>query len=152
MIPRDYQVYEILEEIEKLTSKSNKIEILGTKFKDHTPLLRILKMNFCDTVQSIFPEGEPPFKKEEDDGPGKSSLWVYLKHFPYFVKCGIAQKLPPLKREQILIEMLESVDLKEAEMFCVAKDKALETQYPSITLEVVQKAFPGLIIKKGSAK
>lgn len=145
---RDYQVYEIFEELEKLSNFENKVEFLKTKFSDHTPLHRILKMNFCKTIISVFPSGEPPFNKTETDGPERASLWSYVKHFPIFVRSGKSANMNSLQREKIFIEMLEAVESKEAELICLAKDGKIETVYPSVTLELAQSAFPELKIEE----
>jgi len=142
---KDMQVFEILDKIENIVDEGNKVEYLVENFSDHKPLQYILKWNFCDTVRSVIPDGTPPYNTEEQDGPSRSSLWSYLSVFPVFVVSQQSQKMPALKREQIFIEMLESLDNKEAEMICLVKDKALTERW-NISLDVVQKAFPSLSI------
>ena len=148
--PRDYQVHEILEEIESINNVDNKVEQLQNKFSDHTPLLRILKMNFCDTIVSMLPEGTPPFNREESDGPNISSLWAYTQVFPVIVRSGQSIKMKPLQIERIFIEMLEAVDVKEADTVCLAKDKKLQEVYPSLTIDLVKRAFPSLNIQSAN--
>ena len=142
---KDMQVFEILNELDELKSDVEKIQLLQTKYGDHTPLHRILQMNFSDNIVSILPEGEPPFNKEEDDGPSKASLWSYIRQFPIFVKSTQSQRMKMLQIERIFIEMLEAVGPSEASMFCLAKDKKLSTRW-SITADVASTAFPGLNI------
>jgi len=147
MIPNDYQVFEILEELEKIESFDNRVELLQTKFKGHTPLLRLLKMNFCKSIVSVFPTGTPPFNREESDGPERAALWSYVRHFPIFVRSGKSAGMRALQREKIFIEMLEAIDSKEADLVCAAKDGKLEESYPSVTLDLVTTAFPELKIE-----
>lgn len=142
---KDMQVFEILEEISKIKNDELKIEILKEKYSDHIPLLRILKMNFCESIISMLPEGVPPFNREKIDGPSKSSLWMYVKHFPAFVRSGQSLKMKPLQIERIFIEMLEAIDVAEADIVCLAKDKGISEKY-DIPVEVVQRAFPQLQI------
>ena len=143
--PRDYQVNEIFQEVQEIKSFDNQVEHLQTKFSDHVPLQRILKMNFCDTIVSMLPEGTPPFNREEADGPQPSSLWSYLQVFPTIVRSAQSVKMKPLQIERVFIEMLEAVDVTEADTICLAKDKKLQTKYPALTLDLVTRAFPGLI-------
>lgn len=143
--PRDYQVNEIFQEVQEIKSFDNQVEHLQTKFSDHVPLQRILKMNFCDTIVSMLPEGTPPFNREEADGPQPSSLWSYLQVFPTIVRSAQSVKMKPLQIERVFIEMLEAVDVVEADTICLAKDKKLQTKYPALTLDLVTRAFPGLI-------
>ena len=142
--PRDMDVCEILDELVKIKSEENAVEWLQTKYGDHQPLQYILKMNYCSTIVSMLPEGEPPFNKEPIDGPSRSSLWNYLKMFPAFVRSAQSMKMKASQIEKIFIEMLDSIDPREAEMVCLAKDRQLESKW-DIDLNVVKAAFPNLI-------
>ena len=141
---RDYDVFEILKELDTIKDTSNKIEWLRDNFSDHQPLYYILKMNYCGTIQSVLPEGEPPFTKGDTDGPTPASLWSYLKVFPMIVRSAQSQKMPMMRIEQLFIEMLEAIEVAEAEMLCLAKDRKLEERF-GITRELVVAAFPQLI-------
>ena len=144
MKSRDYDVYEILNELATIKSRSNKIEWLKTNFADHKPLRYALKMNYCGTIQTILPEGEPPFNKGETDGPTPASLWSYIKIFPMVVRSAQSAKMTMIRIEQLFVEMLEAIEPKEAEMICLAKDRKLEERF-EIDLEMVKAAFPDLI-------
>lgn len=140
------QVFEILSEISNLTTDELKTNTLQKKYYDHTPLHRILKMNYCDTIQPMVPDGTPPFNRNENaDGPNHASLWEYIRLFPVIVRSAQSVKMKPLQIERTFIEMLEAVDAKEAEIVCLAKDKKLQTKY-EISSDVVKKAFPVLNI------
>lgn len=138
------QVFEILNDVDKLDSRAAKIEELK-KYSEHTPFKYVIKMNYCDTIKSLIPEGEPPYNKDEQDGPSRSSLWSYLKTFPMFVVSTQAENMRALQREQLYIEMLEAIDNEEAVVMNLAKDKKLQTVY-SIDVGMVQQAFPDLEI------
>ena len=140
------QVFEILSEISKLPTDELKTNTLQKKYYDHTPLHRILKMNYCDTIQPMVPDGTPPFNRNDNaDGPNHSSLWEYIRLFPVIVRSAQSVKMRPLQIERTFIEMLEAVDANEAEIICLAKDKKLQTKY-EISSEVVKNAFPVLNI------
>lgn len=144
--PRDMQVNEILSEISNLKSDELKVQTLKQKYYDHTPLHRVLKMNYCDSIVSMLPDGTPPFTRNEDhDGPNHSSLWEYIRMFPIIVRSTQSLNMRPLQIERNFIEMLEAVDPQEAETICLAKDKILETKY-QISLDVVKESFPQLQI------
>ena len=145
--PRDMQVHEILTALCNKKSDEEKVNFLRTKFNDHQPLRYIVKMAFCATIVSCIPLGEPPFHKQESDGPSKSSLWQYLKMFPMFVETPKSLAIPILKRESMFIEMLESLEPKEAEMVCLAKDKNLESKW-DVPADIFMRAFPDLQIYK----
>jgi len=65
---QDMQVYEILEELDACTTKQRKVDLIRTKYSNHTPLQYVLRWNFDNSINSLLPEGEPPFDKEEKDG------------------------------------------------------------------------------------
>lgn len=136
---RDYQVYEILEEVQALETDIARVARLK-EFQEHTPLQYVLKWNFCDTLKSLVPEGSPPYESAED-GPSPASLWGYLKVFPKFVDCPEGRALPALRRESLFIEMLQAVDKDEAELLIAVKDK----KYDGLNVSVIMEAFPGLI-------
>lgn len=142
--PRDMDVFEILGKLDTISDKSNKAEWLKDNFTGHQPLQYVLKMNYCGTIRSKLPEGEPPFNKTETDGPTPASLWSYLKTFPLLVQSVQSNKMPMIRIEQLFIEMLEAIEPKEAETVCLAKDRKLEERF-GITSEIVRVAFPGLI-------
>lgn len=140
------QVFEILSEISKLPTDELKVSTLQKKYYDHTPLHRILKMNYCDTIHPMVPEGTPPFNRNDNaDGPNHSSLWEYIRLFPVIVRSAQSIKMRPLQIERTFIEMLEAVDANEAEVICLAKDKKLHTKF-EISSDVVKSAFPVLNI------
>jgi Glu-tRNA(Gln) amidotransferase subunit E-like FAD-binding protein len=145
--PRDMDVYEILTDLEKIKEHKNKVEWLSSNFKDHQPLMYILKMNYCSSIVSVLPEGIPPFNSGETDGPTPAGLWQYLRVFPTFVRSVQSSKMKMLQIEQIFIEMLEAIEPKEAELVCLAKDRKLEEKY-LIDVDLVTEAFPGLIQQK----
>jgi hypothetical protein len=51
--------------------------------------------------------------------------------------------LNAIKREQIFIQMLESINADDAELLVAMKDK--KSPYKNITKDIVVEAFPGLI-------
>ena len=146
--PQDMQVFEILNEISELSDTEQKINILKTKYYDHTPLHRILKMNFCKTIIPMLPEGSPPFNRNDGaDGPNQSSLWNFVRVFPVIVKSQQSIKMKSLQIENMFIEMLEAVDPDEADVICLAKDKRLESKF-EVDFNVVTSAFPMLNIEQ----
>lgn len=139
------QVFEILKSLEETPGRTAKIEELK-KYSEHTPFKYVMKMNFCSTIVSVIPEGEPPYRKDEQDGPSRASLWSYLKSFPIFVQSGQSDNMRAMQRERIFIEMLEAIDNDEAIAVVLAKDKNLQSKY-SIDASMMQEAFPDLDIR-----
>ena len=144
---RDMQVHEILKEISDLKSDELKVKTLQQKYYDHTPLHRILKMNYCETIQPMLPDGIPPFNRNEGaDGPNHASLWEYIRIFPVIVRSTQSMNMRPLQIERTFIEMLEAVDPAEADIVCLAKDKKITEVY-DISVDVINEALPQLQIQ-----
>lgn len=138
--PRDHDVFEILEELEKISARANKIEWLRTNFRDHKPLEYMIRLNYDKNIVSKVPTGAPPYNKEEQDGPSRSNLWQYLQVFPAFVVSTQSQKMKIMQIERMFIEMLDSLANKEAELVILAKDRQLESVY-NIDLDLFESAF-----------
>ena len=65
--------------------------------------------------------------------------------FKYFFKGPIANDLQPLKRESLFLNLLETLDVEEAELLIAAKDKKMK--YKGITKKLVKDTFPNLIVR-----
>ena len=63
--------------------------------------------------------------------------------FPNFVDSAQGRQLPELKRENLFIEMLDALDLEEANVIVLAKDGKLDEKY-DITIDVVNAAYPDI--------
>lgn len=133
-------ISEILELLEKATSKKEKIDILK---RYEAPVLRgILRINFDPTVKMDLPEGEPPFKKEVDRPRGMSPTTLQNEYRRFYIWVDPKTNLSKIKKESLFIELLESIDVSEAEVVCLAKDKKLHKKYKSLKEDVVREAFP----------
>ena len=146
-------ISEVLQGLTEVKGKElHKARVAYLKSKDSVPLRDVLRINFDEAVVSLLPKGEPPFTK--DDAPAgyeHLSLYKGYRKFKYFFK-GIYSGMDQGKREKMFIDLLESLNGKEAEMLCLAKDGNLYDAYKGLTLKVVQDAFPGLIVKAPEKK
>ena len=52
----------------------------------------------------------------------------------------------------MFVDLLESLNGKEAKVLLLAKERNLYDEYKGLTLKVVQDAFPGLILKAPEKK
>jgi hypothetical protein len=132
-------VFEVFEALEKASKKEDKIKIL--KENESWALKDIIRGSMDKTVSWNLPGGEPPYTPAEDHNH-PSSLMRENKNFKYFVKGGPGDKMPPFKRENIFIGMIEGVHPQEAKLIIgmINKEKP-----PSITRSLVKEVFPGLL-------
>ena len=134
-------VHEILELASKQRSKVKKAEILQEYSNDALKTLFI--WNFDETVISLIPQGEVPYKENEVPvGTDHTSLRKEYKHLFNFVKGG-NDSLSSLRRETMFIQMLEGLHPEEAKVLCLVKDKQLQTKY-KVSYEVVKDAYPDI--------
>jgi len=134
--------YEQLDEIEKEKDETRKLQLIK-EYASRPPLNFILSLNFNSTVKLDLPEGMPPMDPKDMDmlthpdfmGQLGSTI-ARLRH------CVPGNDLKKFKKEQIFYEVLTNCPLKDAEILCSAKDKALTELYPSVTGELVAKVFP----------
>ena len=140
-LPPNAFVHEILGHVSKQRSVAKKVEVLKEYRND--ALTAILIWNFDDTVQSLLPEGEVPFNKNEVPvGTDHTSLRKEWRNLYHFVKGG-NDRLSKTRRETMFIQMLEGLHPDEAEIICLVKDKNLGTKF-KLTKEQVSKAFPDI--------
>ena len=140
-LPPNPFVHEILELVSKQRSRAKKVEILQ-KYEDLS-LKTLFIWNFDDTVISVVPEGDVPYKENEVPiGTDHTSLRREYKHLYNFVKGG-NDGLSSLRRETMFIQMLEGLHPEEAKILCLVKDKCLQTKY-KLTYDVVAEAYPDI--------
>ena len=141
-LPPNPFAHEVLELVSKQRTKAKKIEILQEYESD--ALKSILIWNFDQTVVSMVPEGEVPFKKNEVPiGTDHTSLRREWKNLFHFIKGG-NDELSSLRRETMFIQMLEGLHPEEAKIICLVKDKNLTQKY-KLTRDLVAEAFPDIV-------
>jgi hypothetical protein len=140
-LPPNPFIHEVLELVSKQRSKAKKVEIL--KEYETDALKSIFIWNFDETVISMIPEGDVPYKENEVPvGTDHTSLRREHKNLYHFVKGG-NDGLSSLRRETMFIQILEGLHPEEAKILCLTKDKALQTKY-KISYDVVKEAYPDI--------
>ena len=140
-LPPNPFMHEILELVSKQRSKAKKVEVLQEYA--HDGLKAILIWNFDDTVHSLIPEGDVPYERNEVPvGTDHTSLRREWKQLYNFVQGGNA-KLSSLRRETMIIQILEGLHPEEADVLCLVKDKRLSEKY-KVTYDVVAQAYPDI--------
>lgn len=143
---RKFRISEILQLVEEAPDNELKVEILRSH--DSIPLRQILQWTFDSRIKWLLPEGDVPYKPSpftEVDG----ALYSEVRRLYLFVEGG-NDSLKPLRREQLFIQLLESLHPDDARLLTFVKDKQLP--YKSITPKLVNEAFPGTIEMSKSYK
>lgn len=132
-------ISEVLQKVSNAKTKAEKIKLLQD---NNTQALRsILIWNYDESVISMLPEGEVPYRPNEAPaGTEHTVLEKEARKLYYFIKGG-DESIKQLKRETMFVQMLEGLHSSEAELLVLVKDKKLQDKY-RITKAVVQEAFP----------
>ncbi len=129
---------EILQKVSNAKTKAQKIKLLREL---NSPALRaILIANFDESVISMLPDGDVPYKP--NDAPEETEhtklIQEYRKLYLFF-KGGA--NISQARRETLFIQLLEGLHAKEAEVICLVKDKKIGKRW-KITRQCVEEAFP----------
>ena len=140
-LPRNPLLSEVLELVSKQKTKAKKIQTL--KQYESLHLKSVLIWNFDESVKSMLPDGEVPFKKNEAPAGTEHTYLAHEWKILYnFVKGG-NDTLRPVKRENLFMQLLEGLHPDEAEIICLVKDKNLKKKY-KLTRAIVEEAFPDI--------
>lgn len=141
-LPDNPLVSELLTAVHGKKNKADKVKLLKDYTRDDVKALII--WNYDKGVRSAIPEGDVPYKK--NDAPANSGGHTRLVHewrtLYNFVKGG-NDKLSQMKREQMFVQLLESLHADEADILLLVKDKELQSKY-RITRQVVEEAYPDI--------
>lgn len=131
-------ISEMLQEVSKAPVE-NRVPLL--KYYESDPLKAVLFYALDPRAKWLLPEGTPPYRPLEAlDQHGR--LHQEARKLYMFLDARL--NLPRAKREQLFINFLEMIDPEDAKLIISAKDKKIP--YPNITVDLVNEAFPGLIL------
>jgi len=140
-LPPNPFVSEILALVSKQKTNAKRIEVL--REYENQALKSVLIWNFDDTVITVLPAGDVPFKPNEAPaGTEHTSLRQEHQYLYNFIKGG-NDTLPAVRRETIFIQILENLHPEEAEILVLTKDKKLQSKY-KITKDLVSEAYPDI--------
>lgn len=136
-------VYEVFAEFENAPTKETKIDVL--RRNGNFAVKSVLQGTYSPAVQFIIEE-IPNFKKSDaPPGLGYSNMTIELKRAYLFEKNNpnVSPSLSMARRKQILIQILESLEAKEAEVFMNMLLKKQNVK--GLDAKIVKEAFPDLI-------
>jgi hypothetical protein len=137
-------IYEVLDEFRTAKTKQDRIGVL--RKNDNWALRNVLQAVFHPNVK--FNVKVPEYKKEHvPPGMSYDHMTSALQR-AYLFQEGNPRTPPALtdkRKEELLIQILESLEPKEAEVFANMLKKDLKTPY--LTEALVNEAFDGLLPK-----
>ena len=142
-LPNNPLVSELFRAVHGAKTKDKKIALLKQHIRDDVKA--ILIWNFDKGIESAVPDGEVPFKKNDSpEGTAGHTRLVHEWRTLYNFVRGGNDKLSNMRRETLLVQLLEGLHKDEAEIVCLAKDKDLQSKY-RITRNVVEEAYPDVV-------
>ena len=106
-------------------------------------LKELLKYAFHPDIKFALPPGKPPYKTiGSPDEYNPTYLYPNIRKFYLYIEGG-HDGLTQLRREQLFVQMLESLHPKEAEVVIQIKDKKLN--YRGLTYALVKTTFPEIL-------
>ena len=134
-------LYEVFDEFEKAPTKEEKKNVLR---KNNSFALRsVLRGNFHPRITYLIDE-IPPYKRSDMPiGMGYSSIDMEINRVYLFEKDNPAapKELSNERRKQLLIQILEILEWREAEIFSAMIMKNLHTKVEGLTKALVKEVF-----------
>lgn len=127
----------IVDLIEKEKSRNKQVDLL--KAHSSYALKAVLGYGMDPNVKWLLPDGEPPYKPLFDAADQEGRFYTECKKLIYFVDSDEGQQVKQVRREQLFIQVLESLDPRDAKLLLRMKNKKLK-----IKMEAVKEAFPNL--------
>lgn len=123
----------LTEVLEEINSDPKTIE----KYKNDVALKILLEYAYLPEKKFDLPEGDPPYKPDDAPiGMSPANLRMEIKRLYIFKR----EDLKPLRREQLFINLLESVHPDEAKLLLAVKEQKLNKLYKKVTRKVVEEA------------
>jgi hypothetical protein len=137
-------LYEVFDEFEEAKTKKERMDIIGKNL--NATLVEVLKLTFHPNYQWFMDELPENYKIPQDVLPGitHDTLNNQLRRI-YIVQKGhpTAEALTPKRRNELLIQMLESLEPREAEIIAgiLRKDQGVK----GLDYKFVKEAFKDLL-------
>jgi len=137
-------IYEIFEDFKAVTTKKERIDVL--RRNDSWALRQVLIGTFFKGVEFDIKD-IPEWKRDDNLPPGMAynnmtqtldKIYLFMKNNPRTPE-GLTDK----RRNELLLQLLESLEPKEADVFVGILKK--DQKVPYLTEALVNEAFPGLL-------
>jgi len=115
-------------------------ELLLNNRSDH--LEKFLRYTFHPDVKFMLPKGRPPFHCTAPGVTNSKLIYGQIRMINYLTN-EYKGNITPLKKEQMFIQLLESVTPEEAELLIQMKEKKLKVT--GLSYNLVKDTFPHLL-------
>ena len=126
---------DIVAKIERQSTVEKQVEFL--QYHSSYALKAVLGYGMDPGVKWLLPPGDPPYRPLDVSADQQGRFYIECKKLIYFVDSNEGREVKPLKREQLFIQVLESVDPRDAKLILRMKRRDIR-----IRPEAIQIAFP----------
>lgn len=137
-------LYEVFDDFENAKSKKDKMGVIQQNLSQ--TLVKVLELTFHPQIEWNVKELPDNYKIPTDMLPGLTydSLNAQLRRL-YMFRVGdpTAESLTPRRREELLLQILESIEPREAEVILGIFQKDLGVK--GLDYKFVKEAFPNLL-------
>lgn len=140
-------ISEIIKKTRQLKTHQERVDWL--KSNDSGALRDVLVCMYDKPrIKFLIPDSPPPYNPSQaHDNHGM--LYREARKFKYFVEGFGGENLNKIKREQIFIEMLETVHHEDAKLLL---DMVKQKGYKEITVKTINEAFGDIIKEEKNVK
>lgn len=135
---------EALKEARKTKNVTQKVEALQALPEETRQHLHgVFQLAYNPAISWLLPPGIPPYTPLDPDTDQEGRLIAELKNFSYFIAHNgkpVQPDAQQMRREQLFIRILESVEPDDAELILQMKEREIK----GVSKNVVSKAFPEL--------
>lgn len=140
MIPSIGKILTSIEECETPEAASS----ILLQHQNNMVLRDLIKMGMDASVRWLLPQGAPPYKPSPFiDVEGM--IYKNLRMFHAFLEQPQPSNMRQLKREQLFVEVLETVHPLDAKWIIRIKDRIMPK---CLTYDVINAIWPGLIVQQ----
>ena len=134
--------YEIFKEVHNAKGKNEKVKIL--QFYSSPALKTVLGYTYDPHIKWLLPEGTPPYTPLPKSADQEAALASELRKLYLFVEgdTETQRNLKSHRREQLFIDMLESIDPRDAKVLIGMKER--KQPFNGLTRKLVEEAFGNL--------
>ena len=127
----------IVAKIEAQPTVEKQVEFL--QLHSSYALKAVLGYGMDPNVKWLLPDGDPPYRPLFEAADQEGRFYVECKKLIYFVDSPEGAQVKQLKREQLFIQVLESIDPRDAKMLLRMKNHQIK-----IRPEAIAEAFPNM--------
>ncbi len=126
---------QIIGEIEKQKTKAGQVKAILDN--DSNALRMIFEFTYDPMLQWLVPDSDPPYRPANDTIDQEGRLYQEIDKLVYFTNTPDGLNVKSMRREQLFIQLLETVAPDDAKLLLRMRRKEMKVMVPAI-----KEAYP----------